>query len=1147
MARGPYQGTWRPGVRPTVVTAPDALVYINGEPDLLGCPQCKRKFDLNKYITSIQVDLNVDSPPGSASISMSVPRHTIDDLYFEGNLILTPMMEVEIYAKGYFLLEGIPQYYPIFWGLINEVTDSYSGGEHSISISCSDILKWWEICKMNINPAFTQALGTLGRNIFGNVFFGTNPYDVIWTLAQQSFGDIIVGSGSLTSTFKEATQQQTFNAALSDIMTYWEQRFSRIRSNLLLYGTNGTAVRGDVLYDMYAGGPKNKNTKTWASQAVRKANGGQDASQMVFDPTDPQVQAFRTQFMNAGQVNFWQAEYQTKLELANLAKEAIGFEFFMDVDGSIVFKPPFYNLDVLPNKPVSWIQDIDIIDWDFSESEAEVVTQVQLQGNFGGNIDYGFSEDVTPFTSVTDYHLLRKYGWRQQTYNSEFLADPQLMFYMGLDLLDRYNSRRHRGTVNIPLRPELRLGFPIYVAPKDQFWYIQGISHNIQFGGRAQTTLSLTAKRQKFIAPKGIGTLKITAIHTSPNSKQDKPITQLDAIQAAPLTGRDLTSKVSFELSVGEAAQLPPVIPDQSKLQSGDNPFEPLILRHPKTGRIVGYPNVCMAYTRPFQPTPAQLGKNEGRDPNVQKKVSRLIKAENAAAPKQLQDIATAAHTYQKEDAIRDDQLTHRYMYGLNSAGVYTYVYDPSQDIQEIILPSKSRITTLVNGQPDTNILGKKGSAMIRPVSDDRGFEVIGHFKYGRGVYLRDGQLVLSQDLNELATVDTQVALSGGLFEMISAQSQGITVVTSTFPNPVEAIVSLQPEEQQTAGRINPDTKKPVFTDQEKVLLAASAPIGSTAQQGLEPSVEASQLSRALTLAEMTIKEPVIPNDQCICLSGRSDLAFINVGYQVKTLFNSTTTEDTSTLPTTSTIQGGPTSTTIESLNSEKAALEADPLNDIDPATQAANQARINQINEQLASEEALTTADGNRPLASYSVFPTGETITRVEGFLINLYQALDTDHQQFEKGLRGELLPQPALNPDDVRFGQGFSPTTQAPFSPPFNAPNRAAGGDPAALAIAGSSALGDLKKTWGDFGNKLAANTQRAALEQSIRNDQADLKITQTERDRLQAFIDAGPNAGKILPGNIPQQIADLDKKISRLQQDIGRKQQQANTLPT
>src|SRR5208337_4366772 len=157
-------------------------------------------------------------------------------------------------------------------------------------------------------------------------------------------------------------------------------------------------------------------------------------------------------------VNFWQSEYQTKLEIANAAKEAIGYEFFMDVTGDIVFKPPFYNLDILANKPVSWIQDIDVIEWDLSESEDSVITQLTVGGNYTGNIDVGVGAECTPYTNVTDYHLLRKYGWRPQQLNSEFLSSPLQMFYYGLDMLDKINAKRHRGTVTIPFRPELRLG-----------------------------------------------------------------------------------------------------------------------------------------------------------------------------------------------------------------------------------------------------------------------------------------------------------------------------------------------------------------------------------------------------------------------------------------------------------------------------------------------------------------------------------------------------------------------------------------------------------------------------------------------------------------------------------------------------------------
>lgn len=1108
MARGPFEGTWRQGVRPTVVSAPDALVFINGETEIIGCGKCRRRFDLNKYITSIQVDLNIDSPPGSASINLSVPRHSVDEFYFDGNPLITPMMEVEIFAKGFFLVEGVPQYYPIFWGLVTEVSDSYSAGEHSFSINCADILKWWELCKMNINPAFTQTSGQLGRSIFGNVFFGTNPYDVIWTLAQQSFGDIVVGSGSLVSLYKEGQQKTTFNHALSDIMAYWNSRFSRIRSNLLLYGTQGNAVRGDLLNSQYqsqGGATKFKNAKVshFASRAVRAANGGDAGSQMVFDPTDANVVAFRTQFMQAGQVNFWSSEYQTKLELANAAKEAIGFEFYMDVTGDIVFKPPFYNLDILSNKPVSWIQDIDIIDWDLSESEAEVVTQVQLQGAFGGNIDYGMPEEATPFTSVTDYHLLRKYGWRTQTFNSEFMGDPLTMFYMGLDLLDRYNARRFRGTINIPMRPELRLGFPVYVAPKDQIWYVGGISHNIQFGGRAQTTLSLTAKRSKFIAPKGIGTIELVGFANAQTGGTESNLSQ----PPANPTAKQLRDSGRFKAKVGEAAQLPPTnFPTSSEL---DNPYTPLILRHPKTGRIVGYPDVVMAYTRPFQPPPDQLAKASGRKNfKAERAVKAIRESIDEAAPKVLENYEERARTATNEDRLREKHMNNRYTYGLNSAGVYVYLHDTTSVLKEmIILPSKN----VVFDDDTTNQAKFEGSSgMIRPVSDERGFEVIGHYKYGRNVSLRDGSLVLAQTSenpnaqNQAAEIRQPLALSGALFETLQAQSSGITVKSTISPNPADAITRLAPEDLQTAAVMTPEG--PEFKHPGDNFINV-APLGTPEQQGSTnqtsvADVEASQLSRALTLTEMSVRQEFLKTEECECLLGRADLTFINVGYQVRVLRTAATDNSTIQFGAQSDAGNLELAQQIQTQVNEELQAELDRLDEIgavsgggagDPAIEAAKQQAIAdaqaQLNQQFqengipesdfqAISEALD-PENPKPIADTVLLSRSETISRVEQFLTGLYTALDGAHQEVEQALRGEFISDPGVTPSDVRFGAG---TDLGGVSPPFSPAGRALGGDPEALAKQGSSALNQMVSTWNSFGDKLKANAKRTKLQGEI-----------------------------------------------------------------
>ena len=1059
MARGPFQGTYSPYVRPTVVTAPDALVYINGESDLIGCPSCQRKFDLNKYITSIQVNLSVDSPgAGSANISLSIPRHTIDDFYVDGTPIVGTMMEVEIYAKGFFLLEGLPQYYPIFWGLITEVSNNYSSGEHTVDIQCSDILKWWELCRMNINAAFTAPTPNQGRSVMGNTFFGTNPYDVIWTLAQSSFGDVVIGTGSLINFDAESDQKQTFKSSFHDMVLYWERRFRRIRSNLMLYGISGVAVRGATLYESMGRGKGPQDKGHYASTEVLRANGGKDAGQAVFNNTDPGVTAFRTQFGNAGQVNFWQSEYQTKLELANAAKAAIGYEFYMDVTGDIVFKPPFYNLDILGNKPISWIQDIDIIDWGFSDSEAEVVTQLTMQGSFGGNVEYGLSEEATPYTTVTDYHLLRKYGWRSEPYNSEFMGNPQDMFYHGLDILDIKNSKRHHGTVTIPMRTELRLGFPIYIAPLDQIWYIAGINHNIAFGGRATTQLTLTAKRGKFLAPQGISRLKYTGRN-----------------KAARMSAREVAKSGSYELTYGKAASIPPV---GDVADGKDNPYAPLIMRHPKTGRIVGYPNVVMVYTRPFKAPSDEVAKRGGQSKDGQKKA--VPKAKQPVV-KQHQDqnlqTGVGAVTVSDYEVLQAKHSNNSYQYGLNSAGVYVYAYDADKTIGELVLLTAGNIK-YKGGASDAPKDVPGATKMIRPVSDERGFEVVGHFRYGRGVSLRDGQLVIHEGANnETASVDVQLALSGGLAETLAAQSQGITTITSTFANAADTITRMQPEDTQTAGIVNPDTKQPEFVSTGNNFVDA-APLGSDANKGQPASVEASQLSRALTIAEMSAAKDIGDDDDaaCACVTGRADLAFINVGYQVKTISTSST---------------------------------ASPI-----------------------SINAGDVADTTRPLVvATTVKSNKDQLGKVDTFLWNLYSALDGPHHTEETILRtGVATPVDAQ--DDTT-----GPTTP-PFgelTPPFSAPGRYAIGDPKAFLGSLDSNVKGLDKAFSTIGENIKQGSKRAELTQRIANEEGNIKRLEAEKATIQGRLaDKGNTTVGDQQGRLNQIEAELSDTKQKLTAD-------------
>ncbi len=1224
MARGPFQGSWQPNLRPVVVTAPDALVYINGAMELAGCPGCSRTFDINKYITSIQVDLNIDSVPGSASLSLSVPRQTIDDFLFNGNPVITPMMEVEIYAKGYYLLEGIPQYYPIFWGLVTEVNDQYSGGAHTVSINCADILKWWELCKVNVHAGLTTP-GAKSKDMLQNIFHGMNPFDIIFTLAQKAFGDVVYGANSLTTSGRQTVPQVTFDVALSDMALYWQDRFARIRNGLMLYGTNGIAVRGDTLESTYqqTGGPGGYRPNNWVSNAVRYGNGGQDQGQMGYDPTDPGVVAFRDTYSNLS-IDMWQSEYQTKLELAQAAKEVIGYEFFMDVDGSIVFKPPFYNLNVLPNFPLSWIQDIDVIEWDFSESEAEVVTQIILQGSFAGSKDIGTGQEFNPFSSVVDYHLLRKYGWRSQTYNSEFLGNEMLMFYHGLDLLDRLNSRRHRGTVTIPMRPELRLGFPVYIASKDQIWYVQGISHNLNFGGRATTTLTLTAKRAKFIGINGITTLKLMSMTSGPAPATAAPVTTPGASAtgpgnsqsagnplpstAFPYSSRQLSAQAKFQISLGtHPAYLPPINTDVSAVApDGVNPYEANVMQDPTTGLLVGAPSVVMVYTGSFAgaaSVPSNLNSNLGQqNPGQNPMISPTLATQVTATQNTNQTNRSTGQLDQRAEQLREQYITNRYAYGLNSAGRFIYAYDkgglgsanPSGVIGEILTMPSANCPPDPATQPSGSLFAGSPVALIRPVSDECGYEVIGHYKYGRRVALSDGSLVLTGNTNSAVNIDTQFALGGNLFATLTAQTQGLTTISaSAYPNPATAVTQMAPTSLASSGSVTqPDSsaQTPNPTGNQLVGPSGYNALGGPQQVGSPPSVQATQLSSALTLAEMDVQEqgqdPGDPNDvTCPCQLMRIDLAFLNVGYTVSgpggvgsTIIGSATPDATSLG---NSVPGAPVTATLgssqnpsplqQSLNNQiqqvqnlQTQLDAvqSRANQIDQVTNPVGWAAAQQTIQQLQNEidaatatqtdieqQIQTNASAPNQAGSSGTVPAptaGSVLAKAEQFLVNLYQALDSPHQQLEQTFRGNYLPGGALNQPANSLNGGAS-SSAPPLAPPFSPATASALGNPAAIAIAGDSAVNDLSQTWSQFGTQLAAAAQRTQLQQQVASGLAQLSAVQSQISALQQQASATGSSTVGAGGQtLQQQIAALQTQASMLQQQISNAQQQVATLP-
>jgi hypothetical protein len=690
-----FRGTWKPNQRPYITLTPDVYVALQGSTSIIACGDCQRTININAYVTGISTEASVDSPPGSATINLAIPDNDVNNFYVDGQLIISPMMEVEIYAKGYYLQGGLPQYYRIFWGLVSSVTKDWSGGTTTVTVSCKDILRWWEVTNVTLNTAWLNSVSSSagGYNLWQNQFAGINPYVVIIQLAQESMGDFATSDPSIAGSFtpEAGPEGQVIGSYAKDIMTYWQYKFANIWTSLRIFGVSGHS------YQFTSGGetvsPSRIAKDIFLSEQKLQA---QNKKSTLISVNPKETKTFKKELVRAGSVEFTQNDIQSKLTVALQARDQAAFEFFCDPSGEIVFKPPFYNLNVIPNKPVSWIYDFEIIDDSLTDTEQEVYTHITSQGiAFGGcGMDTGLTDEITaPRTGAYDFHLMKYYGFRRMDYQTEWASDPRKLFFHLMDYLDRTNAKRQNGTFTIPMRPELKLGYPVWVPYYDSFFYVTGISHQYSVGGQATTTLTWIAKRSKFIAPKGIGEIKRASVSSvasqNPNiaaggTKQvsTQGTTNVPAVQNSYV--------VTFPDDAGSNAGL---------TLTGGNPVagQPISIRDPKTGKLLGYPNVVMVF------------KNALGSKSIQKALQGIGSAKSRVAQdKILAKHPTTGkfgtHTTQQLDILKhfhDDQnglllqrlRAHRYEAAMTNAGNYDYAHDVSGDFIEIGIISTGSVT----------------------------------------------------------------------------------------------------------------------------------------------------------------------------------------------------------------------------------------------------------------------------------------------------------------------------------------------------------------------------------------------------------------------------------------------------------------------
>ena len=229
-----------------------------------------------------------------------------------------------------------------------------------------------------------------------------------------------------------------------------------------------------------------------------------------------------------GSVNFFESTYESKMDMANKIKEMTDFEFYQDMDGDLVFKPPFYNLDTSSSRAYR-IEPEDIINLSFTENEPEATYYVVRAGHWQNQQGLSMEGEWGVSGRFIDYRLVAQYGWRQGDFETHYYNTPKSAFFAAVAKMAVVNSKVNTASLTIPFRPEIRAGYPVYISHIDTFYYVESLSHSFSYGGQCTTSLQLTARRRKFHAPRNTrkASMGQSAVDTVDLSRLDFPPTPI--------------------------------------------------------------------------------------------------------------------------------------------------------------------------------------------------------------------------------------------------------------------------------------------------------------------------------------------------------------------------------------------------------------------------------------------------------------------------------------------------------------------------------------------------------------------------------------------------------------------------------------------
>lgn len=484
---------------------------------------------LNYFITSVSVSKESNNI-GTATISIRDNYNLTKDnkirLFFDKtfsilNQIFAPMLPIMVWARGRIYKDWV---FPLFDGYITSVTDSNAAGFTSLTINCRDALELARISQEMVDPSIMQVGELEGKtkeaiNIFSKPFYGVDHFDIVQGMFlgghikwDPQKGRILVPREYGTDTSKNK------------------------RSGYLSFdglGNFGKATNASA--DVWGGGATtNDEDQAFIENgacrrdnfSLRKALNLTKHTRRRFVSTwGSEITPYR--IWNTQSQKQFEATFDSRLSIVQSVADIVYYNLYVDGFGNVRYHPMRLSTDFLKydliylkpdNTPVyherffpgaQILGPEEIISTASIYNVEELITFLRLSGNF----EVGGNDDPEPMGLIGQYsadNLLRRFGYRRKGVKNELFTENLKLttgdgkYVRFLDLAAREfllfsNAQLYTRQDNMIFRPELEVASPLYVLPSREIFYVNSLTHTINIGGEATTSVNSNFGRSELM------------------------------------------------------------------------------------------------------------------------------------------------------------------------------------------------------------------------------------------------------------------------------------------------------------------------------------------------------------------------------------------------------------------------------------------------------------------------------------------------------------------------------------------------------------------------------------------------------------------------------------------------------------------------